>query len=471
MGEAQLDPDNLPVGDHEAHRGVSYMPSTGLSYDPNEPLYWDAEALALETERVIEVCHGCRMCFKYCSTFPILFEAIDEQHNGRVELLERATIDRAFDACFQCKLCEVQCPYTPRDGHEFQLDLPKLIHRHDAQRAAAGRKRSFRDRLLGDPDRAARLARLSLGGANIGARVRPLRVIQEKTLGIHRDASQPAFAFRTFDKRAAKRGLTVTEPTGDVVLFQTCFVQHNDPGIGEDVLDVLAHNGVATDCRKGFQCCGMPKWESGDLKGLREKAAHNLARLEPHADAGQEILVVNPTCSMMLRREYPGLVPPEQREVAEKVAAQVRDVGEYLWNRHKDGSFKTDFRSTPGETVAYHAPCHLRAQGIGFRGRDLLRRIPGVKPKMTLECSGHDGTYALKVESHADSVKAGRRAFASMRAAESDVWATECPLAALQYEAEAGTKPLHPMSILARAYREDGFPTALPVDDGGGMSD
>lgn len=453
-------------GDHDSHLGVSYMPTDGLSFDPNDATYWDLDALNKELERSIEICHGCRMCFKYCSTFPILFDAIDDESGGRVENLAPARIEQAFDACFQCKLCEVQCPYTPREEHEFQLDFPKLIHRYDAIHSK-GKKGSFRDRLLGDPDKAAGLARASLGMANVAAKVRPLRVIQEKTLGIHRDAVQPAFARRTFEKQAAKRGVVVTEPTGDVVLFQTCFVQHNDPQIGHDALDVLEHNEVRVDCAKGLNCCGMPKWESGDLEGLRAKAAHNLAILEPHAKAGQEILVVNPTCSMMMRREYPELVAPEQKEAAETVAAQIRDVGEYLWGLHKEGSFKTDFRSTPGEVVAYHGPCHLRTQGIGFRGRDMLRRIPGVKPKMTLECSGHDGTYALKKESHADSVKVGRKAFEGMQAHEADVWASECPLAALQFEAQAGRKPLHPVSILARAYREEGFPTRLPNPEEG----
>ena len=37
-----------------------------------------------------------------------------------------------MDDCFQCKLCEVQCPYTPRDKHPFQLDFPKLVHRYRA---------------------------------------------------------------------------------------------------------------------------------------------------------------------------------------------------------------------------------------------------------------------------------------------------------------------------------------------------
>ena len=44
-----------------------------------------------------------------------------------------------------------------------------------------------------------------------------------------------------------------------------------------------------------------------------------------------------------------------------------------------------------------------------------------------------------------------------MKEAEAEVWATDCPLAALQFQQHAGRKPMHPMSILARAYREDGF--------------
>jgi glycerol-3-phosphate dehydrogenase subunit C len=44
-----------------------------------------------------------------------------------------------------------------------------------------------------------------------------------------------------------------------------------------------------------------------------------------------------------------------------------------------------------------------------------------------------------------------------MKEAEAEVWATDCPLAALQFQQHAGRKPLHPMSILARAYRADGF--------------
>ena len=139
------------------------------------------------------------------------------------------------------------------------------------------------------------------------------------------------------------------------------------------------------------------------------------------------------------------------------------DPGEFLWNIRNEERFNTDFKSTPGESVSYHAPCHLRAQGVGFKGRDLLRKIPGVTPAMTMECCGHDGTYAMTKEGFEPSQRIGQRAFDGMKEGPGEVWATDCPLAALQFQQHAGRKPMHPMTILSRAYREKGFPQPVPT--------
>jgi len=59
----------------------------------------------------------------------------------------------------------------------------------------------------------------------------------------------------------------------------------------------------------------------------------------------------------------------------------------------------------------------------------------------------------------------GQRAFSGMQEAHAEVWATECPLAATQFAQHAGVKPMHPLSVLARAYRPPdagGFPHPLP---------
>ncbi len=440
---------------------ISYQPTNGLTYDPEDAKYWDGGLLNKEIERVFEVCNGCRMCFKFCDSFPRLFQFLDQEHGGDVTKLTAPQTASVMEACFQCKLCEVQCPYTPRDKHEYQLDFPKLVHRWKAVEAKE-KGVSLRDRVLGDADGAGRLARLSFGLANVMNRVQVHRWFMEKLLGIHRDKLLPDFASSTFERWAESTGRVRETPgQSEVVLFQTCYVQNNEPEIGRDTVAVLEKNQVSTACVKGLKCCGMPAWEHGDLETVRQNARHNLDILLPHVEAGSKVLAINPTCAMMMRREYPELLAKADRPRAEKLAAAVQDPGEFLWSIRKEERFCKDFRSSPGPSVAYHAPCHLRAQAVGFKGRDLLRLIPGVQPQAVMECCGHDGTYAMKVEGFEASQKVGERAFAGMRQPQAEVWATECPLAALQFQQHAGKKPLHPMSILARAYREDGFPERI----------
>jgi Fe-S oxidoreductase len=69
----------------------------------------------------------------------------------------------------------------------------------------------------------------------------------------------------------------------------------------------------------------------------------------------------------------------------------------------------------------------------------------------------------MKTEGFEMSRRIGKKAFDGMKESEAEVWSTDCPLAALQFGQHAGVKPMHPMTILARAYREDGFPTPLPA--------
>lgn len=437
---------------------ISYMPTEGLCYDPSQPVYWEPDALQQEITRAFEICHGCRMCFKYCDSFPTLFDLIDEKHDGDVTKITAPETKRVFDACFQCKLCEVQCPYTPRDGHEFQLDFPKIVHRFDAIRA---RKHgvAIRDRILGAPDFAAFQARLSFGLANLMNRFPPFRFLLEKALGIHRHKLLPEFASSTFESWAVQEGLTAQGPGGEAVLFQTCYVQNNEPQIGRDTVEVFQRNQVDLRCSKGLSCCGMPAWEHGDLAGVRAAAKHNLDRLMPYVDAGAKVVAINPTCSMMLRREYPELVDPLDKARAERLAEAVRDPGEFLWAIRNEPRFQTEVKSRP-ESVAYHAPCHLRTQGVGFKGRDLMRKILKVSPETVMECCGHDGTYAMTVDGFEPSQRIGKKAFEGMKDSNCTTCATDCPLAALQFEQHGGIeKPLHPMSILARAYRGDPFPT------------
>ncbi len=237
-----------------------YAPTDGLAYDPEDPSYWDEAALHRETARVFDVCAGCRMCFKYCDTFPKLFAIADREHDGDARALTGRETAAVFDDCFQCKQCEVTCPYSPRDAHPFALDFPKLAHRHKALQTRA-RGLTVRERVLANPDALGMAARLGGGLADRLNRNSAHRLLLEKTLGIHRDKQLPTFAPRTFEAWATDAGLTKGGPGAEVVLFQSCYVDNNEPEIGRDTVDVLRANGVDVRCVRGLGCCGMPAWE------------------------------------------------------------------------------------------------------------------------------------------------------------------------------------------------------------------
>lgn len=432
---------------------IKGAPTPGLSYSPNDPVYWDQAGLQQELQRVFEICNGCRLCFNLCPSFPELFQDV-EKREGDVRCLERGEIDRIVDLCFQCKICYVKCPYTPEDKHEFQLDFPRLMMRANAQRRKE-RGGSLRSFVLSRPEFLGRAAGKCAGLSNWANRQPLLRIGLEKTLGIHRDKVLPEFHGETFEDWFRKRPAPAGDPS-KAVLFFTCSVNYNAPEVGRDAVEVFSKNGIALTCPKQ-NCCGMPALEVGDVDLARKMARQNVESLYPHVQTGKKVLAIDPTCSYMLRKEYGELVgTPEARAVA----AASMDLCEYLFQLKQRGLFNREFRSTPGR-IAYHLPCHLRAQNIGYRSRDMLRLIPGATVKMVEQCSGHDGTWAMKKEFFPLSMLAGKKAFEGMTSAGADVFASDCPLASIQIGQATGTRPIHPLQVLARAYRADGFPTPV----------
>ena len=71
----------------------------------------------------------------------------------------------------------------------------------------------------------------------------------------------------------------------------------------------------------------------------------------------------------------------------------------------------------------------------------------------------------MTVEGFEPSQRIGKKAFDGMKENVEAIWSTDCPLAAIQFEQHAGVKPMHPMTILAKAYREDGFPTKIEPEE------
>jgi Fe-S oxidoreductase len=424
--------------------------------DWRSPDFWDKAALDKELERVFDICHGCRRCFSLCNAFPTLFDAVDESPTGELDGVPKSKFAEVVDHCYLCDMCYAsKCPYVP--PHQFNIDFPHLMLRAKAVRFRE-EGASLRSRILSSTDLVGSIAGIPVVAEVVNAVNGNLagRLLLDQALGVARDAPLPRYESDTARKRLARTPAPelTAEPAngthGRVILYTTCYGNRNLPAMVEDLVAVFRHNGIPVQLVGSEQCCGMPKLELGDLDSVAKAKEANVPELARRAEQGWDIVAPVPSCVLMFKQELP-LMFPEDRQV-QTVARAFFDPFNYLYLRHKAGKLRTDFAAPLGR-VAYHVPCHLRVQNIGLKTRDVLSLIPGTTVEAIERCSGHDGTYGVKTEFRAASVKIAMPVVEQLQAAAADHFCSDCPMAGAQVAglADRDAHP-HPIQLLRQAY-------------------
>ncbi|HEV3266433.1 MAG TPA: heterodisulfide reductase-related iron-sulfur binding cluster [Acidimicrobiales bacterium] len=430
------------------------------TYDPTHPNYFHEADLRVEMERVFDLCHGCRLCFNLCPSFPTLFSAIDAR-DGDVGGMTADEQDKVVDECYQCKLCYLKCPYVP--PHEWELDFPRLMMRAHAVRHADGEsvKARLTDQFLARTDLLGKVSTKAAPVVNAltGRTGSFSRRMMEKTVGMASERLLPPYARQRFSTWFKRRPpARPTDRQGAVSVFPTCFIEYMEPDIGKDLVKVYEHNGVECSLPKGTQCCGAPWLHQGNVKEFTKAAERNVAVLADEVRSGKEVIVSQPTCAYVVRKDYPMyLAHTPLAADAELVAEHVADPAEYLVALHKaDGTqLDTDFPGRESgavpDKVTYHVACHLQAQQIGLKSRDLLK-IAGVGATLVQRCSGIDGTWGYRAENYELARLVAQPLKREVEAAGNQVVCGDCHLANGSIEQETGTRPIHPMQLMARAY-------------------
>jgi Fe-S oxidoreductase len=427
------------------------------------PAFWDEAALEKELERVFDICHGCRRCVSLCGAFPSLFDLVDGSSTGELDAVPKERYAEVVDQCYLCDVCFMtKCPYVP--PHAWDLDFPHLMLRAKAVsfRKTGGR---LRDRFLSSTDRLGSFAGIPIVTQAVNAVNQSGlgRLATEKALGVDRKAWRPDYAARRFDQSARPRFEAAVRDgartPGKVAVYATCYVNYNEPGIGHDLLKILGHNEIPYALVEKEACCGMPKFELGDLEGVRRLKEINLPQLARLARDGYAILAAIPSCTLMYAKELPLLFPDDADVKA--VSEAMWDPFEYLVARQKDGLLKQEFPRPLG-AVAYHVPCHGRVQNLGRKTEEVLKWIPQTTVTTVERCSGHAGTWGVKKEFHAMAMKIGKPVFRAMAQAQPDFISSDCQLAGhhieqgmglLEGAAPAKTPQLaHPLTLLRMAY-------------------
>jgi glycerol-3-phosphate dehydrogenase subunit C len=425
--------------------------------DWKNPEFFDQTKAEKELERIFDICHGCRRCVSLCTTFPTLFDLVDESPTMEVDGVKKEDYWKVVDQCYLCDLCYMtKCPYVP--PHPWNVDFPHVMLRAKAIKFEKGLK--LRDRLLSSTDAMGRLAAIPVVAQTVNAvnRIPAARAVMQSVLGVHQERELPPYApkkfrssFRPSPEFPVKEG---KKTPGKVAIFSTCYVNYNEPGMGHDLLAILEHNEIPYEIVEKEACCGMPKFELGDLHGVDSLKAKNLPVLARYAREGYAILAPVPSCALMFKQELPLMYPDDPEAAAVRDA--MWDPFEYFVQRRKDGLLKTDFK-TPLGKVSYHIPCHSRVQNMGQKTREMLESVPGTEVKTVERCSGHDGTWGVKEEYFDNSMKIGRPVFRQMAEPESNFISSDCPIAARHIlqgmgDDAKGAEKAHPLTLIRRAY-------------------
>jgi glycerol-3-phosphate dehydrogenase subunit C len=355
-----------------------------------------------------------------------------------------------------------KCPYVP--PHEFNVDFPHTMLRYRAVEQTEGRI-PLQQRELAKTDRNGRLAGMAAPLANWASkRTNTLtRPLLEKTAGIDRKAALPKYHGRTFVMRAKGSAPSINRSAPaygrKAVLYATCFVNYNNPSIGEATRAVFARNGVETEVLYP-RCCGMPQLEQGNLAAVASSAAQVASALSSWIDRGYDIIALVPSCALMLKFEWPLIVPGDN--AVAKLAKSTFDISEYVVDIARKEGLAPGLSTLDGG-VTVQLACHARAQNMGQKAAEMLRLLPEADVAVIERCSGHGGSWGVLKENFETALKVGRPVGRQALKNAKPFVSSECPLAGMhviqEMETLAGNqqesvpaRALHPIELVARAY-------------------
>ena len=239
--------------------------------------------------------------------------------------------------------------------------------------------------------------------------------VMEKTIGIHaqRKSFLPMRRERFYDMLVQETKATPDRITGsaEVSVFPTCFVEYMEPKIAKDLVSVYERNHIACSLPAGTRCCGAPPWlHSGNVEQVRRRAAKKmLQRLAKVVRAGRDVVVSQPTCAYVMKARLSDLCTRAgcRTSLPRIPSTPVNTSSTNIAVRA--AALTSNSKARSQRRLVHYLACHLRAQNIGFKGRD-LPALAGTTVKMIERCSGIDGTWGYRAENYDAARKVARAA-------------------------------------------------------------
>ncbi|MBU3826388.1 MAG: anaerobic glycerol-3-phosphate dehydrogenase subunit C [Candidatus Anaerobiospirillum merdipullorum] len=394
-----------------------------------------------------DACISCSICLTACPVVKATQKYRGPKLNGpALTRLRKLTddYDPMINFCSNCKNCDRVCPSgTPISALNMKA---RALH-------FKTNPHPLNDKLLSRNEELGKLMSTTAVGAklaNIGMKVGcSLKLV--KMMGLNPQAPFPQYAGASFYKRFKE--IKQNGPFKRQVLFYPgCYVNYNEPELGELVVKILNYQGVEVLIDKRLKCCGSPLLSCGYLDKVEDHAKINTAILADYAKRGIDIVTTCTTCSLFLKQEYAELFDMEKE--VEAYNQQLFEICEYLLYLDEQGEFKHDGLGPVTQSYVHHTPCHLKVQGMGVPSMKLLSMIPALKvEQLTAPCCGLSGVYGYKEETAAISANIGAELKQQIKEASATAGVCECNLCRLQMQNGTGKKAYHPLYLLDASYK------------------
>lgn len=233
-----------------------------------------------------------------------------------------------------------------------------------------------------------------------------------------------------------------------VAFYTGCFANYYYPEVGKATIKVLRKNGIDVFV-PDQKCCGLPMIAKGNAQGAYKNMEYNTRMFSHLVSDGYAIITTCSSCGLMIKRDYPLFLGSEK---AKLVSENIFHITEYLLRLQQEGQLNTDFQHIP-QTVFYHIPCHLTAQGIGNVTIKMLRLVAGITiKKISNECCGIGGAYGYEKVNYELSKNIASKLYSEIRETPTDRIVTDCGGCKLQMEAGTDRKVDHPIILFEEAY-------------------
>lgn len=392
-----------------------------------------------------DYCTACTSCITACpvtaATSKFRGPKLVGPAQSRLNFAE-PDAEASLEYCSNCKNCDISCPSG------VAVSTLNMLQRGEYYRSHS---HPLRDQILAHGEQMIKLARkLPLGAffANLGADIGH-RTGLFKMIGIAAKRPMPKYAAKSFLQQF--RSIKQKSYPDKVVFFPGCFINENDPDVGLAFVKVMQQNHYEVIVDEDFVCCGSPMVVTGYLDEAEEHARKNTLLIRKWTDKGYPILTCCTSCSLMLKQEYAELFDLPD---VHSNATFVYDAFEFLLDLYEKNRLNKNFNGQGGNFI-YHAPCHLRVQGIGTPALEVLSLVPNVVVENAdAGCCGISGNYGFKEDKYEISMQVGQELFRRIKESSASKVISDCGTCRLQIEHGADVKAIHPIEVLSAAYHD-----------------